>query len=91
MDQLLSNLSNRLHYDVPRLILIHKVTTGRKGQSNGYANENLTVVAGHELRFRQICQQQSKWSGFINFFLTVLHLDIKKKGECGSQKFLFLH
>ena len=25
------------------------------------------------------------------FFLTVLQLDIKKKGECGSQKFLFLH
>ena len=29
---------------------------------------------------------------FFFFFLTVLQLDIKKKeGECGSQKFLFLH
>ena len=31
-----------------------------KGQSNGYAKEILTVAARHELRFRQLCQQQGK-------------------------------
>ena len=30
----------------------------RKEQSNGYAKEILTVAAGHELWFRQLCQQQ---------------------------------
>ena len=37
------------------------------------------VAAGHELRFRQLCQQQGKCSRFIIFDSFYIQLDIKKK------------
>ena len=43
-----------------QVLILKRAWYCRKGQSNSNAKEILTVAAGHELRFRQLCQQQGK-------------------------------